>query len=256
MTNSVDTLAGVAAVKGKLAITAAYKFVALAVMLTNCNLFVQQTQLPLDQPLSFTNIMLSRCSVAPPRLLGFSGGVQTEKYFFGFGHDHLANFWQWEFRPQNLRAKQIEWSQMTSQIGTNEVHTLAVSWLNNLGVDTQTMEQKYPCNITQKFYYKNSNGSLTPLDKAKVMLPIYIISWGSIPLESRPEYSMPAATMTIFGPTKELIEYHLLDDSLMLGPKLEVKDFENLLTISNAQFYKFDNMQRSNLIMQFGNGSP
>lgn len=252
MTNSIDTAVALAAAKGKLTITAAYKFVALAVMLTNCNLFVQQTQLQLDQPLTFTNIMLSRCSVAPPRLLGFSGGVQTEKYFFGFGHDHLANFWQWEFRPQsNIRQHQIEWSQMTSQVGTNEVHTLALSWLNNLGVDTQTMEQKYPCKITQRFYYKNSNGSLTPLDKAKVMLPIYVISWGSIPLKSRPEYSMPAVTMTIFGPTKELIEYHLLDDSLMLRPKLAVKDPDKLLSISNSVFYQFNDLQRSNLVEQF-----
>lgn len=257
MTNSIDTLTTAAAVKGKLAITAAYKFVALAMMLTNCNLFVQQTQLPLNQPLTFTNIMLSRCSVAPPRLLGFSGGVQTEKYFFGFGHDRLANFWQWEFRPQdNIRQHQIEWAAMTSQIDTNEAHTFALSWLNNLGVDTQTMEQKYPCNISQKFYYKNSNGSLTPLDKAKVMLPIYVISWGSIPLKSRPEYSMPAVTMTIFGPTKELIEYHLLDNSLMLRPKLEVKDFEKLLAITNAQFYKFNDTQQSNLVRQFESGSP
>jgi acid stress-induced BolA-like protein IbaG/YrbA len=252
MTNSIDTAAALAAAKGKLAISAAYKFVALAVMLTNCNLFVQQTQLQLDHPLTFTNIMLSRCSVAPPRLLGFSGGVQTEKYFFGFGHDHLANFWQWEFRPQsNIRQHQIEWSQMTSRVDTNQVHALAISWLNNLGVDTQTMEQKYPCKITQRFYYKNSNGSLTPLDKIKVMLPIYVISWGSIPLKSRPEYNMPAVTMTIFGPTKELIEYHLFDDALMLRPKLEIKDFEKLLAIPNSDFKQYTKSQCDDLVKQF-----
>lgn len=171
-------------VTNKLLITAAYKYVALAVMLTNCNLFVQQTQLPLDHPLTLTNIVLSRCSVAPPRLMGFGGSIVTEKYFFGFGHSHFANFWQWEFHAEsidNIRAKQIEWSQLTSQIGTNEVHTLAVSWLNNLGVDTQTLEQEYPCNIIQKFYYKNSNSSLTPMYNTKVALPIYVISWGINP---------------------------------------------------------------------------
>ncbi len=252
MTNSVDTLAAIAAAKGKLTITAAYKFVALAVMLTNCNLFVQQTQLPLDQPLTLTNIMLSRCSVTPPRLLGFSGGVQTEKYFFGFGHDHLANFWQWEFRPQdNIRQHQIEWAQMISHIDTNQVHTLAISWLNNLGVDTQTMEQKYPCNITQKFYYKNSDGSLTPVDKTKVLLPIYVISWGSIPLKTRPEYSMPAVTMTIFGPTKELIEYHLLDDSLMLRQKIKIENVDKLLAIPDSDFKQYDEAQGNDLIKQF-----
>jgi hypothetical protein len=242
-------------VTNKLLITAAYKYVALAVMLTNSNLFVQQTQLPLDQPLTFTNIVLSRCSVAPPRLMGFGGSVVTKKYFFGFGHSHFANFWQWEFHAEsidNIRAKQIEWSQMISQIDTNQVHTLALSWLNNLGVDTQTMEQKYPCDIRQKFYYKNSDGSLMPMDKTKVLLPIYVISWGSIPLKSHPQYSYPAATMTIFGPTKELIEYHLFDDALMLRPKLEIKDYDKLLSISNSVFSQYDESQRNNLVMQFG----
>ncbi|MGH7976031.1 MAG: hypothetical protein ACREC8_05170 [Limisphaerales bacterium] len=254
MTNSVDLIAASAAAKSKLAITAAYKFVAMVVMLTNCNLFVQQTQLPLDHPLTFTNIILSRGSVAPPRLMDFTGSIVTKKYFFGFGHGHFANFWQWEFHAEsidNIRAKQIEWAQMTSQVGTNEVRALALSWLNNLGVDTQTMEQKYPCNITQKFYYKNSNVSLTPLDKAKVMLPIYVISWGSIPLKSRPEYSMPAVTMTVFSPTKELIEYHLLDDSLMLRPKIEIKDVDKLLAIPDSDFKQYSQSHRDDLVKQF-----
>lgn len=62
--------------------------------------------------------------------------------------------------------------------------------------------------------------------------------------------------MTVFGPTKELIEYHLFDDALMLRPKLEIKDAEKLLTISNEVFYKFNEMQKSNFIEQFTPKSP
>ena len=109
------------AITNKLLITAAYKYVALAVMLANCNLFVQETYLPLDHPITQTNIILSRCSVSPPRLMGFGGSIVTEKYFFGFGHGHLANFWQWEFRSasssQGIRQQQEQWSKMTSQVG-------------------------------------------------------------------------------------------------------------------------------------------
>jgi hypothetical protein len=119
-------------VTNKLLITVAYKYVALAVMLTNCNLFVQETHLPLDHPLIQKDIILSRCSVNPPRLMGFGGSVVTEKYFFGFGHDHLANFWQWEFRPnseQGISQQYESWSTMTSQVGTNEVLQLVHNWL-------------------------------------------------------------------------------------------------------------------------------
>jgi hypothetical protein len=239
-------------VTNKLLITAAYKYVALAVMLTNCNLFVQETHLPLDHPITQKDIVLSRCSVAPPRLMGLGGSVVTEKYFFGFGHDHLANFWQWEFHAESLhdiRQQQEGWAKMTLQVGTNEVRQLALNWLMSLGVDVATMEKKYPCRITQRFFYPKGSGDLEV--QSKVMLPIFEIAWGSIPLRGHPEYSLPAATVTIFGPTKELIEYHLFDDSLMLRPKLEIKDFEKLLTITNEVFYKFDETQRSNLVAQF-----
>ncbi len=58
-------------------------------------------------------------------------------------------------------------------------------------------------------------------------------------------------TMTVFGPTKELMEYHLFDDALMLSPKLEIKDVEKLLTISNQVFHTFDETQKSNLVKEF-----
>ena len=246
-------------VTNKLLITVAYKYVALAVMLTNCNLFVQETHLPLDHPLIQKDIILSRCSVNPPRLMGFGGSVVTEKYFFGFGHDHLANFWQWEFRPnseQGISQQYESWSTMTSQVGTNEVLQLVHNWLTGLGIDTVAMEEKYPCKITQKFFYRKTDGNLEVQSTNIVQLPIFQIQWGSIPLRGRPEYSLPAATMTVFGPTKELIEYHLFDDALMLRPKLEIKDAEKLLTISNEVFYKFDEMQKSDLVEQFGIKSP
>ena len=239
----------------KFFITAAYKYVALTVMLTNSNLFVQETHLPLEHPIVQTNVILSRCNVNPPRLMGFGGSVVTEKYFFGFGHGCLANFWQWEFRPatssEGIAQQHEQWVQMTSQVGTDEVRQLAENWLADLGVDVATMERKYPCKITQKFFNQNSGDSLKPLDKNRVQLPIFEISWGSIPLRGHPQYSFPAATMTVFGPTKELIEYHLFDDSLMLRSKLEIKDFEKLLAITNAKFYQFDDAQRSNLVRQF-----
>lgn len=138
---------------------------------------------------------------------------------------------------------------MTSQVGTNEVRELALKWLTDLGVDVTTMEKKYPCKINQKFFYESGSGNLEV--QPKVMLPIFEISWGSIPLRGHPQYSFPAATMTIFGPTKELMEYHLFDDSLMFLPKLAVKDPEKLLTITNEVFYKFDEIQKNNLVKEF-----
>lgn len=256
MTNAVAMVA-----TNKLFVTAAYKYVAMTMMIAQANLFATKVDLPLDHPITQTNIILSRCSVAPPRLMGFGGSIVTEKYFFGFGHDHLANFWQWEFRPasssEGIREQHERWSKATSQVGTNEVRQLALNWLTGLGIDTATLEEKYPCKITQTKFYPHAENSEGSLGQAKrVTLPVFHIQWGSIPLRGRPHYSLPAATMTVFGPTKELIEYHLFDDALMLRPKLEIKDAEKLLTISNEVFYKFNEMQKSNFIEQFTPKSP
>jgi len=239
-------------VTNKLLVTAAYKYVAMAVMLTNCNLFVLQTHLPLNHLLTQSNILSSRCSVAPPRLMGFGGSLVAKEFFFGFGHGHLANFWQWKFHAESIkdiREQQIEWSKMPSLIGANEVRDVALNWLADLGVDVARLEQRYPCKIKQKSFYQSGSGELEL--KRAVMLPVFEISWGSIPLRGHSEYSFPAATMTVFGPTKELIEYHLFDDSLMLLPKLKIEDSDKLLDIPDEEFYQYDDLQRSNLVSQF-----
>jgi len=141
---------------------------------------------------------------------------------------------------------------MTSQIGTNEVRQLVLNWLMDVGVDVATMEKKYPCTITQKSFLPHAGNSEGSLEQTKrVLLPVFQIQWGSIPVQGHPQYNLPAATMTVFGPTKQLIEYHLFDDSLILRPKLEIKDAEKLLTITNEAFYKFDEIQRSNLVREF-----
>jgi hypothetical protein len=241
-------------VTNKLLITTAYKYVAMAMMYTNCNLFLQQTHLAKDVPIVFSNAILSECSVAPPLLMGFSGSVVTTNYFFGFGHDHLANFWQKKFRSsemQSLTELHQQWSKMNSQIGTNEVHSLALLWLMNLGVDTVTLEKNYPCKITQRFFYQKNMGQLMETGKAKVLLPVFEISWGSISLRSHPEYDLPAVTLSIFGPTSELMEYHLYADTLMLRPKLAVNDYEKLLAIPNDEFKNDGDVERSNLLLQF-----
>jgi hypothetical protein len=59
----------------------------------------------------------------------------------------------------------------------------------------------------ERYFYQNASGGSQIQSKAIVTPPIFEISWGSIPLGGRPEYSLPAATMTTFGPTEELIEY-------------------------------------------------
>jgi len=62
---------------------------------------------------------------------------------------------------------------------------------------------------------------------------------------------MAVVTLTILGSTKELIEYHVLDDSLFQRSRLQIAESEKLLSISDAEFQSFDALQRSNLMSRF-----
>lgn len=58
--------------------------------------------------------------------------------------------------------------------------------------------------------------------------------------------------MTIYGPTKELVEFHILDDSLFISPRITINDHDKLLSISDAEFQVLDALQRTNLVTRFG----
>jgi hypothetical protein len=56
--------------------------------------------------------------------------------------------------------------------------------------------------------------------------------------------------MTIWGTTKELVEFHMIDDAFFLKPKIQVPDSEKLLAIPNKKFKIFSSVERSNLVTQ------
>jgi hypothetical protein len=84
-----------------------------------------------------------------------------------------------------------------------------------------------------------------------IVLPVYTVEWRGSILRSQPKRESAVVTVTIFGATKELVEYHVLDDSLFLRPRIEIKDPEELLAIPDDEFRAFDALQRSNLVVRF-----
>jgi hypothetical protein len=53
------------------------------------------------------------------------------------------------------------------------------------------------------------------------------------------------------GVTKDVLEYHNLDDSLMLNPRIEIRDPRKLLAVPDEDFQKLDSSQRSTLVPEF-----
>ena len=88
------------------------------------------------------------------------------------------------------------------------------------------------------------------MDGPVLMLPVYHVEWLGFILRGQPNRERVVVSVTVFGATKELVEYHVLDDSLFLRPRIQVKDSEKLVAISDEEFRKFDMLQRSNLLFQ------
>jgi hypothetical protein len=226
----------------------AYKFVAMTLMVAESNVFCSKTGLAPGH--SFISEDVRQGShVGPFNPKDFGGSIVTDRHLFGFGWGHLANFRKRGFMPQDsdqaIRERNLELAKFSSLIDTNGAYDLATNWLAALGLDLATMERKYRLNFIQWRYYPEGTGGKVS------MLPVYTVEWPGFILRSQPKRESAVVSVTVFGATKELVEYHVLDDSLFLRPRIQIKDPEELLAIPDEEFRKLDSAQRSNLVVRF-----
>lgn len=230
-------------------LTLAYKYVALALMLADVNYFAGKVGLKLDRPVTQQDVR-SGSHVGPPSTNDFGGSILTDAYFFGFGWGHLANFHRSDFKSDSsvvVKERNLRLSNQPSLIDTNGAVELATSWLTALGVDMAALDKKYKRNITQ---WRSRPEGFT---QSPTVLPVYQLEWRGSPFKSpRRRADMAVVTLTILGATKELIEFHILDDTLFLRPGIRINDQEKLLSIPDAEFQAFDALQRSNFVLRYG----
>jgi len=228
----------------------AYQFVAFALMVAEANFFCSRTGLPQSRRITESDV-LEGSHVGPPRTNDFGGSVITDKYFFGFGWGHLANFRKIGFMPKTesgIRERNLELSKAASQIDTNGAVQLATNWLAGIGVNVPALESKYRRNIIQwKYYPEGISGKV-------LMLPVYQVEWRGSILRTRPDRESAVVTVTISGITKELVDLSVLDDSLFTRPRMQIKGAERLLAISDEQFRMFSASERSNMVAKAVSG--
>lgn len=238
------------------AIPLAYKYVALTLMLVQANFFASKVNLKLEKPITEQDVRPAS-HVAPPNTNDFTGSIMTDKYLFGFGWGHLANFHRNDFAPESaqvIRERNTRLSKLTSLVDTNGALQLATGWLSAVGVDVPALNKKYKLNIVQWKFLP------VDLSQGPVMLPVYQVEWRGSPFApERRRREMAVVTVTVLGTTKELVEYHVLDDSLFTEPRIQINDQSELLAIADADFQNFTLAQRSNLVERFmgkPNSSP
>jgi hypothetical protein len=113
-------------------------------------------------------------------------------------------------------------------VNTNGAYQLATQWLSAIWVDVPLLEKRYKLHFYQWFRWFASvdwiNASeLVGADTNKIMLPIYDVIWR--------QTDTPAVKVTVFGPTKELMEFEMNDVSLSRRPPIVISNWQELLEI-------------------------
>lgn len=240
----------------------AYRYVAVALMLAHVNLFCAKVGVPIPQPITESDLRpgghVGSPNLGEQTLSGnFSGSILTDGYFFGFGRGRLANFKKRSdsATDEDVARRNVALSGLTSLVDTNEAYRLATNWLSETGVDVSALEKKYRLKIEQWKYYPNGQGgdrTVSGTNRSFVMLPVYTVQWRGVLARANRKFPEAAmASVTISGPTKELIEYHVLDDGLTVDPAIQIKEKEKLLAIRDDEFLKYNSAQRSNLVVRF-----
>lgn len=230
-----------------LSLNFAYKFVAFVLMLGEINSFYRRTGL--EPEAAYTIPMIREGShVGPAMAPEISGSVLTDRYFFGFGRGHLANFYERPFKTRsgkNVQGWNKELAGLSSQMGTNGAYELATNWLRASGVSLPALQANYRLNMFQWRYYPDGP------DAPAVPLPVYQVEWRGQILRSVTRESA-VVSVIVFGATKQVVEHHILDDALFSNPPVRITNRESLLAVVDAEFQLLNDAQKSELIAKFG----
>jgi len=241
----------------KFLITLAYKHVAMAVMLALANDFTKKAEIPITRPLTLADVQQGS-HFSPPRLNGFGGSVVTSNHFFGFSRGYLANFKKLEPSINSDAAQQArneELAKSPNSLDSSGAYDFAVACLSRIGVAPVALKSNYTHKVTQRSFFPRAKGFVAAQGtgpRGSTLLPVFDIEWAfkGASAQAGP-YPVPAIALTIFGPTKELVELHITDDHLVPGKTQPVKDVEKLLAIKDADFTAYTEQQKSDLLSRF-----
>jgi hypothetical protein len=241
-----------------------YMTIALQKMLSEIDYFSEHLHLPVARPLQATNIdqfnvsspwfsLIRNTNFASPvqqsqfGKIGVAGHIETTNFHFYF---QAGRLWSLVNKDKHIERFRFypTWAAMPSLINSNSAYQLATQWLASVEMNTALLEKKYGSQktIEQAFFWNQPGLGVEhpPGDTNKTMLPIFTVAWGAAPGGN----VSPAASVEIFGPTKELMQLRVGDDSLFRRPPLIVS--------SVADFEKFIKAQTNLPKLQFQHPAP
>jgi len=226
-------------------IALAYKYVAIAVTLSEINYCASRLHLPLRLPITERDLRVKLVN-EPGSPLGCGGRFDTKDYSFTVGASRLifvtklyeGTGFEAVVQPPRGEALADYFTRMSrkpSLINTNGAYLLASNWLASISVDVPRLEKEHAAKIT---HYQFMN---------HLPLPIFEVKWET----KMGGQLVPAVEVLITGDTKEIIHLRQVDSSYSSRPAMLIKDADALLAIKDEEFTRYSEKQRQELIERF-----
>lgn len=245
-----------------LPIPLAYKYVMTVAMIAFVNHYSPRLNLPFDVPLQGSKIQ--RLGFTPPEcdniMMLYGGGIRVNNYSFGFSdsafnnpYSHFTSYFVitkldddgtasygipiLQMHEPSVSVMERA-SRMKYTVTTNDVYRLATNYLLALDLDRKVFGETNPLTIKQGIFHSNRGWVPSPL----------ISAYYGKPALRDPGSNGVAMEISAFS--GELLELNAGNASGCKGLPL-IKDLDKLLTISDEQFLKYSDTDRSNLVTKY-----
>ncbi len=232
----------------------ATKYVFTAAMIAFINHYAPPLHLPLDVPIKQEEIK----RLNPPAAFvmkdkeAYADLIQVNSYSFSFGSDSLdlmkveddgmQSFGiPMEHLNESSGSLMERASRMKYIVNTNDLYAIGTNYLTTMEIDLATLEKNHPPMV--------NNHSMFQSDRGPVPSPLMSVHW------ERPYYvaSDPGAvSIQISAVSGQLLEFVVGTKSGCKGLPL-IKDLDKLLAITDEEFLKMSDTERTNLLYRFAN---
>ena len=244
-------------------------FIGTFIVATQANLVSERLDLPMEEPFSVENseqtllcfMYGSATTKGKPDYL-LSGSIFNDQYKFFFNEGQLSRMITLNVStPRSddvIRGLADALMEQKATISATNAYHLATNWLDKVNVDVEKLCSEYQLRIHQWETTVRSvaPGVLEELDEP-VKLPVFKVEWEKETIVGREKVIRPFVTVLIDGRTGELVELvtkddiRTPDDTIFLVHPIRLVHVDELLSISEMEFLKMDETQKSNLVKRF-----
>lgn len=217
---------------------AAYKALALQLMIGEADQLTRELGLPVQHPIQMQQ--LADAFVGPP-LYGVAGSIQTTNLAVTFSGGQFHTLTRIDiYPPLKMSPATIKKLPPTANISAGEAYQLATQWLTSISMDVASLEKHYPPKISQQVYSGPENPNATRFERGQPDIPsrTYIayfeIAWDDGHLK---EFQRPPVMVTVLGNTKELVRLQLADRSFLRRPPLLVPNQAEFGLVTNTDSF-------------------